>query len=201
MEKIIKPDRKYMVKVVWIMLTLTGIFLLIAGIIHMIFALSGTPPEAVIITWIVCAGTILLMWAISWPVTYLWFRNLQYVIYDDRVSIHKGILTKTIQNIPFRAITDFELVRTLYDRILNMGSIKIQTAGKSVQSSSMYEGVMGGLAEFESLHIDLRNKIRTLHPLGDTPLTTAETPRHSQDYLLKEILDQLREINKELKKS
>jgi uncharacterized protein len=200
MEKTVKPDRKYMVKAVWIMLTITGIFLLIAGIMHLIFALSGAPNESIIITWVIFAGTILLIWAISWPIVYLWYRNLQYVIYDDRVSIHKGILTKTIQNIPFRAITDFELVRTLYDRGLNLGSIKIQTAGKSAQSPSMYEGVLGGLAEFDSLHTELRNKIKALHPLGDTPLTTADTPRHSQDFLLKEILDQLKEIHKELKK-
>jgi hypothetical protein len=201
MEKTVKPDPKYMVKTLWIMLTITGLFLLIAGIMHLIFALEGAPTESVIIIWIIFAGTVLLIWAISWPIVYLWYKNLQYVIYDDRVSIHKGILTKTIQNIPFRAITDFELVRTLYDRILNIGSIKIQTAGKSVQSSSMYEGILGGLSEYESLHTELRNKIKSLHPLGDTPLTTAETTRHSQDFLLKEILDQLKEINKELKKS
>ncbi len=201
MEKTVKPDHKYMVKAIWVMFTVTGIFLLITGIMHLIFALTGAPPETVIITWIIFAGIVLLIWALSWPIVYLWYRNLQYVIYDDRVAIHKGILTKTIQNIPFRAITDFELVRTLYDRILNIGSIKIQTAGKSVQSSSMYEGVLGGLSEFESLHTELRNKIKALHPVGDTPLTTADTPRHSQDFLLKEILDQLKEIQKELRKA
>lgn len=190
-----------MVKATWIILTITGIILLIGGILYLIFALTGIPTKEVIILWIVVAGTIFLTWAVSWPAAYLWIRNLHYVIYDDRLSIHKGILTKTIQNIPFRAITDFALVRTLYDRALKIGSIKIQTAGKSAQSPSMYEGVLGGLAEFESLHNELRNKIRILHPLGDTPLTTADTPRHSQDFLLREILDQLKEIQKELRKT
>jgi uncharacterized membrane protein YdbT with pleckstrin-like domain len=200
MEKTIKPDRKYMVKATWIMLTITGGLLLIAGIMSLIFVLTGNSSKAVIILWIIFAGTILVIWAISWPIMFLWIKNLQYVIYDDRVSIHKGVLTKTIQNIPFRAITDFALVRTLYDRALKIGSIKIQTAGKSAQSPSMYEGVLGGLSEFDSLHAELRTKIRTLHPLIDNPVTTADVPRHSQDFLLKEILDQLKEIQKDLRK-
>jgi len=197
MEKSLKPDRKYMVKAIWIMLTITGIVLLTAGILHLIYFLAGTLSEMIIITWIIAAGTILLIWVISWPIIYLWYMNLTYVIYDDRVSIHKGILTKTIQNIPFRAVTDFALVRTLYDRALKIGSIKIQTAGTSIQSSSMYEGILGGLAEFESLHTELRTKIRSLHPSADSPITTTDMPKHSQDFLLQEILKELKEIRKE----
>jgi hypothetical protein len=64
----------------------------------------------------------------------------------------------------------------------------------------MYEGVLSGLSEFDSLHSELRNKIKTLYPLSDIPLTTADAPSHSQDFLLQEILNQLKEIQKELKK-
>jgi uncharacterized protein len=200
MEKSVKPDRKYLVKGTWILLTITGIFILLAAIMHLIIYLTGNIHESVIITWIVTAGTILAMWIISYPILFYWIKNLEYVIWDDRVSIHKGIMTKTVQNIPFRAITDFALVRTLYDRILKIGSIKIQTAGKSVQSGgSQYEGVLGGLADFDSLYNELRTKIRLLHPVSDT-VTTVDTPRPSQDFLLKEILNELKEVRKNLGK-
>jgi uncharacterized membrane protein YdbT with pleckstrin-like domain len=199
MEKSVKPDRKYLVKSIWILLTITSGLLLLTGIMHLIIFLAGNGREAFIITWIIFAGAILIIWAIAYPIIFLWIKNLEYVIYDDRLSIHKGILTKTIQNIPFRAITDFALVRTLYDRILKIGSIKIQTAGKSVQSSaSQYEGVLGGLSDYESLHAELRTNIRSLHPFSE-PITTAETPRHSQDFLLQEILKELKEMRKELR--
>ena len=198
MEKSVKPDRKYQVKATWILLTITGAFLLIAGIFHLIFALTHAGPEAIIITWVITGGTILFMWIISYPIIYLWIINLEYVIYDDRVSIHKGILTKTIQNIPFRAITDFALVRTLYDRALKIGSIKIQTAGKSAQSPSMYEGVMAGLLDYEALHAELRAKIRSLHT-GSEPVTTAGAARPSQEFLLQEILKELQNIRKEFR--
>ena len=200
MEKSVKPDRKYLVKGTWILLTITGVFILSAAILHLILHLSGNDTKDVIITWIVTGGTVLLMWIIAYPILFLWIKNLEYVIWDDRVSIHRGILTKTVQNIPFRAITDFALVRTLYDRILKIGAIKIQTAGKSVQSGgSQYEGVLGGLGDFDSLYTELRTKIGSLHPVTDS-VTTVGAPRPSQDFLLQEILNELKEVRKNLGK-
>jgi putative membrane protein len=121
------------------------------------------------------------------------------VIYEDRVSIHKGILTKTVQNIPFRAITDFALVRTLYDRALGIGAIKIQTAGKSMQSGSQYEGSLSGLLDYESLHADLRSRIRKLHPASDS-VTAVEAPKQEAGNTLEEILKEVKEIRKSIGK-
>ena len=129
MENTLKPDRKYLVKGTWIFLTITGIMALLMAIIHLVIYLANGDLEAAIILWIVCLTLIAAMWVIGYPIHYLWYKNLEYTVFEDRVCIHKGILTKTQQNIPFRAITDFALVRTLYDRFLGIGSIKIQTAG------------------------------------------------------------------------
>ena len=200
MEKSVKPDKKFLTKSIWILLTVTGVILLTAGILHLIIYLTGTGSEAVYITWIITAATILAMWIISYPIIFYWIKNLEYVVYDDRVSILKGIMTKTVQNIPFRAITDFALVRTLYDRILGIGSIKIQTAGKSIQSASQYEGSLLGLLDYESLHAELRVKIRSLHPVAES-VTISEPGKSSRDSLLEEILKELKEIRRGLGKS
>jgi len=199
MEKSFKPDKKYFTKGIWVLLTITGIIFISAGILHLIFYLTMTGDEAVGITWFVAAAIILVKWIISVPVIFYWIKNLEYVIYDDRVSIHKGIVTKTVQNIPFRAITDFALVRTLYDRILGIGSIKIQTAGKSVQSASQYEGSLSGLLDYTTLHNELRKIIRSLHPVAES-VTTAEASQIPRDKLLEEILKELQEIRRALGK-
>ena len=198
MENSLKPDPKYFVKSMWILATLSGLFILIAGVLTLIFVLTPGDPFAVPITWICTAGTIILSWIISYPIIVLWIRNLEYVIYDDRVSVHKGILTKTVQNIPFRAITDFALVRTLYDRALGIGSIKIQTAGKSMQSGSKYEGSLSGLIDFESLHADLRTRIRTLHPGTDMAAAVDSVKPAPGGNTLEEILKEVKEIRKKI---
>jgi uncharacterized membrane protein YdbT with pleckstrin-like domain len=195
MENSIKPDPKYFTKSIWILMTVSGSIILAAAILTLVFVLTPGDPMAEEITWICTAGTIILTWIISYPIIVFWIRNLEYVIYDDRISIHKGILTKTVQNIPFRAITDFALLRSLYDRALGIGSIKIQTAGQSTQSGSKYEGSLAGLIDYEALHTDLRSRIRKLHPVTDA-VTTVEASKHGPGSTLEEILKELREIRK-----
>jgi len=103
------------------------------------------------------AGIALLSLVISW----LWIRNLEYVVVDDRIHIHKGILTKLPKNIPLRAVTDFALECSLFDRWLGIGSIKIQTAGQSHQATG-YEGVMGGLVDYDSWYTLLHERVAGL---------------------------------------
>ena len=124
------------------------------------------------VLWPITLGLILIMWAITAPIVALWIRNLTYVIEEDRITIHKGILTKIQQNIPYRAITDFMLYRSLYDRFLGIGAIRIQTAGQS-QTVTGYEGQLTGLLEWDDLLQQLREKVRKLHPVAEA-VTVAE---------------------------
>jgi len=198
MDNAIKPDQKFYTKCTWILLTISAILIFAAAIIHLIISLSSGNIEAIFIIWIIFLGLVLMMWIISFPLIRLWIKNLSYLILDDRVTIHQGILTKTQKNIPFRAITDFALERTLYDRILGIGAIKIQTAGQS-QSASGYEGKLSGLIDFEPLHIDLREKIKHLHPLSES-VTTKEPDNNSDESILIQILSELKEINRNIAK-
>jgi uncharacterized membrane protein YdbT with pleckstrin-like domain len=163
----------------------------------MIINLNHGDPKAVAIVWTINILALLLMWLIGAPIAFFWIKNLSYTIHGDGIRVCKGIITKTQQNIPFRAITDFALERTLFDRMLGIGSIKVQTAGQS-HNPSGYEGKLGGLVEFEEWHEDLKERLRVLHP-GSEPVTNYETGPVSDTGLLQEILKELQAIRKELK--
>ena len=195
MEKPLKPDRKYLIKGIWIFVTISAVLALLTAIVHLIVYLVDGDMQAAVILWIVILSIILALWVIGYPILYLWYKNLEYRVYEDRVSIQKGILTKTQQNIPFRAITDFALVRTLYDRFLDIGSIKIQTAGKHISSGSQYEGNLGGLINYEQLHTELREKVKKLHPVSET-VTARESEKPADTEVWKEMLKELKEIRK-----
>ena len=195
MENPIKPDRKYLIKGIWIFVTVSAVLALLVAIVHLIVYLVDGDMQAAEILRIVILSIILAFWVIAYPILYLWYKNLEYRVYEDRVSIHKGILTKTQQNIPFRAITDFALVRTLYDRFLDIGSIKIQTAGKHISSASQYEGNLAGLINYEQLHTELREKVKKLHPVSET-VTTRESEKPADAELWQEMLKELKEIRK-----
>ncbi len=198
MEKRVKPDKRYFTKCLWILMTISCLVIIVVAIVHLIINLADGNPRAINIIWPVGIGIVLLMWIIPYPIVRLWIKNLEYIIREDRVTIHKGILTKTKQNIPLRSVTDFALSRTIYDRVLGIGSIKIQTAGQS-QTPSGYEGCLSGLLDYESLHNGLREKLKGLHP-GSGSLTTADSIREPGDDLLGQILDELKKINQNIEK-
>jgi len=192
MEQSFKPDKKYFVKVLWMQFTITVLLIILMAIIHFIVRISNGNPEAIYAVWTIGIMILLLMWIFSTLISYLLIKNLEYIIRDDRVNIHLGILTKTQKNIPFRAITDFVLVRTLYDRMLGIGSLKIQTAGQSIQPSG-YEGKLGGLIDYDKWHSELRSRIKSLHPISQS-VTTTDVDKSTDGEILKQILDELKEI-------
>jgi len=171
-------------------------FLFIGVFIHLI-ALTKNPASGFFNwLWLVTVLGFILTFIISIPIIILWIKNLKYIIREDRVTIHQGILTKIQKNIPLRAVTDFILERSLLDRFLGIGSIKIQTAGQS-PSSTGYEGKLAGLLDYEELHDDLRNRIGKLHPVAES-VTTDEPIHVSSETLLKQILAELKEIKKNM---
>lgn len=194
MEKSFKPDKKFFTKVLWIQLTITVFVIIAIAIVHLVINLVEGDLQAVNLIWSIGGLCILLMWILTTLIAKYWIQNLEYLVYEDRVQIHKGILTKTQQNIPFRAITDFALERTLYDRILGIGAIKIQTAGQS-QSSTGYEGKLSGLIEYEKWYSELREKIKLLHPASGS-ITTMEKCGSSSTTILEQMLNELKEIRK-----
>jgi len=197
----IKPHKKLLTKHFLGLLTIS-IVIIIAGIIFQVFIPleeGETSGDVAVILWPITLGIIVLMWAISAPLIVLWIKNLTYFIEEERITIYKGILSKVQQNIPYRAITDFQLHRSLYDRFLGIGSIRIQTAGQT-QTATGYEGQFSGLINWEDLHHELRGKLKTLHPLSE-PVTVAEKAMPvSHEDKLQQIVDELKAIRKALEK-
>ena len=150
------------------------------------------------IVWLVCLGLISSMWIFTFPLIYLWIKNLSYFIHHDCVTIQSGIITKKEQNIPYRSITDFVLARGPFDRILGIGTIKIQTAGQST-SATGYEGSLSGLIDYEPLHAKLKEKLSSLHPISEST-ATSKSVKQSDDSVLIQILEELKEIRKNIEK-
>lgn len=195
MEQSFKPDKKYFTKVLAMQFTITLFVVLVVTIISLIINAAGGDPQAKYVIWTIGIIGVLLMWIISTIISYLWIKNLEYEVLSDRVKIHQGILTKTQKNIPFRMITDFVLERTLYDRMLGIGSVKIQTAGQSHQPTG-FEGKLGGLIDYENKHEVLREHITALHPGSEivAPSSKSDAP------VLERILAELKEIKKNTSK-
>ena len=198
----IKPHRKLLVKQWLILLTLTLLLAIVGLILQLTLPhIEGvTSNQVAAVLWPIALGLILIMWAISAPIIALWIRNLAYVIEEDRVTIYKGILTKIQQNIPYRAITDFMLHRSLYDRFLGIGAIRIQTAGQT-QTVTGYEGQLAGLLQWDDLLQQLREKVKRLHPVAESVTVAEPVAQLVSDDRLQQILLELQSIRKMLEKA
>jgi len=199
----IRPNKKLYTKQ-WLMLaTITLVVVLAALILYALIPLDDdvTPEELGRYLWPITAGALVLMWIVAVPILILWIKNLAYEIGEERITIHKGILTKVKKNIPYRAITDFILHRSLYDRFLGIASIRIQTAGQT-QTPTGYEGNMAGLIDWDKLHQELRQRVKSLHPVSGALASTESLPAAipADSNLLQQILEELKAIRQALER-
>jgi len=193
----IRPDKKLITKSWLILISLSIVVVLFACLLHIIPALDSDVDftQFSFYLWRIVFIVILLMWIISAPIMLLWIKNLSYFIEDDKIVIKKGILTKIKQNIPFRMITDFMLERTLYDRWLGIGSIKIQTAGQT-QNATGYEGKLAGLINWNELHEKLRSDLTEARSSSKEISQSPEVDKEA----LENILIELKKISNILEK-
>lgn len=82
------------------------------------------------IQWIVVA--ILVILAIpAVIVPFLRWRTTHYVVTSHRVMVRRGIVNKAGKDITLAKITDVSFEQTLLDRLINSGSLRIESAGDS----------------------------------------------------------------------
>jgi len=198
----IKPDLgKLMRREIYTLLTISTVIILCFLIIQALVVMLDpevTNAEFVKYVWSWVAGFLIVFWVFTPWFQYLWIINLKYSVEDERVVVQKGIVFKKNVNIPYSAITDFTLSRSLYERWLGIGTLLIQTAGQGAQTGG-HEGRLEGLVEFESLHGILRDRVKTFRGnQGRQMASPAESIEGDTD-VLKSILEEIKKINRKLK--
>ena len=187
----LKPDKIYFKKQIYISVLAT-VIVHIFFIPFCLFALGKQDSGSLVliigsICWFVLCFVFLFFYK-------LWINNLSFVIKDSSIAIFKGIFTKVEQNIPNSKVTDFVLYRDLLDRFLGIGSIKVQTAGASGESG--FEGVLDGILDYNEVHKNLRDKLIGVQ--SPTLEKFSKNTTTSDDLILQDILNELKDINKKL---
>lgn len=196
----IKPSVSQLFKKeIYTLLTISLFVILSFLIIHLLVV--GLDPDTtnadfIKYVWPWPLYSLLAWWLIAPGLRYLWFINLHYSVETERIVIQRGILTKKNISIPYSAITDFTLNRSLFDRWLGIGSLFVQTAGQGPQSA-IHEGRLDGLEDFESLYHELRAKVKAYRgSLKEESAPVAESQADTD--VLQAILDELKHIRRKL---
>ena len=82
--------------------------------------------------------------------------------------------------------------------IWELEPFRFKQAGQS-QTATGYEGCLSGLLDYDEIHGNLRDKLKSLHPISEST-TTSEPVNISSENVLTQILDELKEIRRNTEK-
>ncbi len=103
------------------------------------------------------------------PATY---RNLEYAVTDEAVIMKRGIFWKKRATVPYKKITNIDITQGPLQRMLNFGSLHIQTAGAGGAPGAVAEIVMEGIRDLEGLKNSIMANVagydssKLVHPQG-----------------------------------
>jgi membrane protein YdbS with pleckstrin-like domain len=135
--------------------------------------------------------------------TVFYVRGIEYQVGEREVIVKKGIINKMEKHIPFRTITNISSRYGPYDRLLGIGTVQIETAGRSGAQTGPEEKIEG-IANF----MEVRDEIlEVLRQFRHQYATTTETPENalvesvrSTGSFEQQLLNELKDIKEILSK-
>ncbi|MHA2169165.1 MAG: PH domain-containing protein [Candidatus Kariarchaeaceae archaeon] len=175
------PDKAFFYKGCTIVFIL-GLILLLPSFGMIYFSVSAIPLLISII--LISLGVLIVWW---------YYSTIWYQITDTEVVVHKGIITKTQKIVPYRTITNVEIKRGIFDRMFNIGTVDIHTAGSSRLGAE--EGMVG-IVDTEEIKETVLERIRLLNP-PDFASSNQSVEENSP--ILHQIQKALHDLNEDLK--
>jgi len=173
---------------------LTAIFSWTIPVGTLLLAEVMSPAIALVL---MVAGHILLLAAALW-LGAAYVRRLRYEILEDEVIVHAGIITKSVKHVPFRAITNLKVTRGPVERLFDLGSLHIETAGMSGQNTGAEE-TLAGLGDVQAVYDLVAAELRRFRS-SLAPTQAASEPLAPEDSveIMAALLDEVRAIRARL---
>ena len=101
-----------------------------------LLGLTNTVPEHLLanlisITCIILACALLIR---SW----IWSRRIHYRLTQEHLTIASGFLTRTHKQLPLTSITDLKLEQSFFDRLVDVGTIDVDTSDSAFDAVSIH---------------------------------------------------------------
>jgi membrane protein YdbS with pleckstrin-like domain len=219
--KIFKPSKAFLHKNLLqpIVLAVTIWLIVVICFVGGSFIGAATEPEEFpsaiqnITTWIapVSFWTIVvnLVWLIPLLIYIPYeFWSIEYSVKAEtgetmpEIYVKRGVVTITRKHVPFRTITNISSKAGVFDRLFNIGSVHIETAGYSGSNQTGPEVKLEGIVFYEEVRDFILNELRNFkapYVTGTEVVPRTEEPVPRTAGLDDEILTTLREIRDILK--
>ena len=192
----IRPLRKFMYKL-WLYILIVE-SLVVISVYAFYFLISydskdfNPDPQWVSLVNLVFLSLVFLSLIIGFILSYYYTKTMEFQIFDNEVVVRKGVVNKTEKHVPYRTVTNISTRYGIFDRLFGIGTVEIETAGKSGQTpgpEEKIEGITNYVQMRDSILEELR-KFRSQYTTATEPAVT----RSSSDDLGNSILTELRAI-------
>lgn len=133
----------------------------------------------------------------------IYTRTMEFQILENEVIVKKGVINKEVKHIPLRNITNVSSRFGIYDRFFGIGTVEIETAGKSGQQTGP-EAKIEGISNFFEVRDLILDSLRQFRGQYTTttelePPVIPKIPNLEQEFH-SQMLTEIREIKKLLSK-
>jgi membrane protein YdbS with pleckstrin-like domain len=219
--KIFKPSKAFLRKNLLqpIVLAVTIWLFVVICFVGGSFIGAAVEPEDIpsatqhIATWIVpvsfWTAVVNLVWLIPLLIYIPYeYRSIEYSVKAEtgetmpEIYVKRGVVTVSRKHVPFRTITNISSKAGAFDRLFNIGSVHIETAGYSGSHQTGPEVKLEGIVFYEEVRDFILNELRKFkapYVTGTEVVPRIEEPVPATVGLDDEILITLREIRDILK--
>ncbi|MFX0184050.1 MAG: PH domain-containing protein [Candidatus Hodarchaeota archaeon] len=133
----------------------------------------------------------------------IYTNTMEFQVLENEVIVKKGVINKEVKHIPLRNITNVSSRFGIYDRLFGIGTVEIETAGKSGQATGP-EAKIEGINNYFDVRDFILESLRQFRGLYTTtteiePFPPVSIPITEQEFH-KEMLAEIREIKELLSK-
>jgi len=141
-------------------------------------------------------GVFLFVWLVIMILVAIWipaaFKALEYTIDDDGVKMSGGVVWKKYVTVPYSKITNVDITRGPLQRLYNIGTIHVQTAGAAGKQGEKAELKLAGIRDLEKVREVIIENIKDLNYPGSGRMKKEISS--GDETVSKDILNELRDI-------
>ncbi len=200
--RIIRPSRNFLYKNYFLFL-LTAI-LFIASMVIFFFIINtfigssqgpGTQKQLTDMSVLMTVGFSLL-WVILFVIygvgMFIYVKQMVFIVHGSEIVVKKGLINKTEKHVPYRTVTHISMRSGPFDRLFNIGTVEIQTAGGPSSSlESMAEEKLEGIIIYREVRDYILTQLRLFQQQQKGEISSDESaiiPSNETD-LLNALLD------------
>jgi membrane protein YdbS with pleckstrin-like domain len=133
---------------------------------------------------------------------YFYIKSMEFIVHGHEIVVKKGLINKSEKHVPYRTVTHIDMRSGPFDRLFNIGTIEIQTAGGKHTLDEQAEEKLEGIKIYREVRDYILNQLRQFQAADGTgaPLMKISKEKKSQvttpleDSVPQQMLTELKEI-------